>query len=274
MNANPQLGAPEASQEPEEDEVEQHKMPLLDHLIELRRRLMWAIAALFAAFIGCYFVSAPIYDFLMRPLADALGHEPGRRMIYTALHEAFLVRIKVALFAGICVAFPIIAGQLYAFIAPGLYRNEKKAFLPFLAATPVLFLTGAALVYYAIFPMAWRFFLGFEQPGGPETLPIAFEGKVNEYLDLSMKLIFAFGLVFQLPVVLLLLARVGIVTSQGLADKRRYAIVITFIAAAILTPPDVISQIGLAVPIIGLYELSIWAIRLMEKRRGAAAAAT
>jgi sec-independent protein translocase protein TatC len=254
-----------------DEETEDTKMPLLDHLVELRRRLVYSFIAVTVLFFICYYFSAAIYAFLVQPLADILATMGGnRRMIYTSLHEAFFTYIKVACFAALFLAFPFIASQVWMFMAPGLYKNEKRAFLPFLVATPVLFFLGGALVYYLIFPLAWKFFLGFESAGGDGTLAIQLEAKVDQYLSLVMQLIFAFGLCFELPVVITLLARAGMVSSAGLAAKRRYAIVLAFVVAAILTPPDVISQIGLAIPTILLYEVSILCARLVERNRGKA----
>jgi len=248
-------------------DADSNKMPLIEHLIELRNRLLWSIGALAIGFVICYLVAEEMYRFLVQPLADLMEGQPGRRMIYTALHEAFFTQLKVAFFGSVCLTFPIVAGQLWAFIAPGLYKQERRAFLPFLLATPFLFVMGAALVYYLIFPLAWQFFMSFETAGTAGTLAIVMEPKVNEYLSLVMKLIFAFGLSFQLPVVLMLMARAGMVTSKGLAEKRKYAVVLTFAAAALLTPPDVISQIGLGIPILLLYEISILGTKLVEKKR-------
>ena len=250
-----------------DDDVESNKMPLIEHLIELRNRLLWSIGALVVGFVLCYLVAEEMYRFLVQPLADLMEGQPGRRMIYTALHEAFFTQLKVAFFGSVCLTFPIVAGQLWIFVAPGLYKQERRAFLPFLLATPVLFVMGAALVYYLIFPLAWQFFISFETPASAGTLAIVMEPKVNEYLSLVMKLIFAFGLSFQLPVVLMLMARAGMVTSKGLAEKRKYAVVLTFATAALLTPPDIISQIGLGVPILLLYEISILGTKLVEKKR-------
>ena len=251
-----------------EAEQEDMKMPLLEHLVELRRRLVYSFIAVIVLFFICYYFSAAIYAFLVQPLADILTTLGGnRRMIYTSLHEAFFTYIKVAFFAALFVAFPFIASQVWMFVAPGLYKHEKRAFLPFLVATPVLFFAGGALVYYMIFPLAWKFFLGFESVGGDGMLAIQLEAKVDQYLSLVMQLIFAFGLCFELPVVMTLLARAGVVSAAGMAEKRRYAIVLAFVAAAILTPPDVISQIGLAIPTILLYEVSILCARLVERKR-------
>ena len=253
----------------DESNTEESAMPLLDHLIELRTRLMHSVIAILVLFFVCYYFSLDIYNFLVAPLADVLEEMGGqRRLIFTALHEAFFTYIKVSFFAALFLSFPFIAIQIWMFIAPGLYKNEKKAFAPFLIATPILFFMGGALVYYFVFPLAWKFFLSFESVGGSGALPIQLEAKVDQYLSLVMQLIFAFGLCFELPVVMTLLGRVGIVTSKGMREKRKYAIVLAFVAAAILTPPDVISQIGLALPTMVLYEISIISVRIVEKKRG------
>ena len=250
-----------------EAELEEGRMPLLDHLIELRNRLMWSIGAIMVGFLICYQFKDRIYGFLVHPLAVTLSDEAGRRMIYTGLTEAFFTYVKVSFWAGFCLAFPIVATQIWKFVAPGLYKNERRAFYPYLFATPVLFLMGASLAYFVVIPFAWHFFASFQSPGVGGGLPIVLEPKVNEYLSLVMTLLLGFGVAFQLPVLLTLMARVGLVSSAGLASKRRYAIVIMFVIAAVLTPPDIISQTSLAVPLILLFEASIISCRMVEKAR-------
>ena len=250
-----------------EAELEAGRMPLLDHLIELRNRLMWSIGAILVAFLICYQFKERIYGFLVHPLAVALEGQPDRRLIYTGLTEAFFTYVKVSFWAGFCLAFPVVATQIWKFVAPGLYKKERRAFYPYLLATPVLFAMGAALAYFVVMPIAWRFFVSFESPGSPGSLPIVLDPKVNEYLSLVMTLLLGFGVAFQLPVLLTLMARVGLITSAGLASKRRYAIVIMFVVAAVLTPPDVVSQTSLALPLMALYEASIISCRMVEKAR-------
>ena len=253
----------------DEEEIENSKAPLVAHLIELRDRLKWAVIAFFIAFLGCYFVADHIYSFLVKPLEITykdMGYE-NPRMIYTGLTEAFFTYLKVSFYSALFISFPVIASQIYKFAAPGLYKNERQAFYPFLIATPILFTLGAALVYYFIFPLAWKFFLGFQTTGIETGLAIELEAKINEYLSLVLKLMFAFGLAFQLPVAISLLARAGLVSAKGMKAKRKYAFVGAFGAAAILTPPDLISQIGLGIPIIILYEISIHLASVMERKR-------
>lgn len=251
----------------DEDELESSKAPLLEHLVELRNRIIYSLWAFLAAFGVCFYFSQDIYVFLTQPLADALAGQTDRRMIFTALYEAFFTQVKVAMWGALCVAFPFMAFQLWHFIAPGLYRHERKAFWPFLIATPFMFILGGSFVYYLMLPNAIKFFLGYENQGGDGTIPIELQARVGEYLDFVTTLIFAFGFCFELPVLLLLLGRVGIVTSAGLASVRRYAIVGVFAVAAVVTPPDVFSQLSLAIPLVGLYEVSIWGVWLMERGR-------
>ncbi len=244
------------------------KSGFISHLVELRQRLINSFIFLFSFFVVCYFFSEEIYSFLVQPYADAVKDDNvNRRLIFTALQETFLTYLRVSFFAALFVSSPIILMQIWKFVAPGLYKNEKKAILPYLIATPILFLFGGMLVYYLIMPLAIKFFLSFEASSINSALPIQLEAKVNEYLSLVMKLIFAFGLSFQLPVILSLLARVGFVDSVFLKERRKYVVVIIFVAAAILTPPDPITQIGLAIPLLILYELSIFSVKIIEKRK-------
>ena len=239
----------------------------ISHLTELRKRLIHCIVFLFYIFVVCYFFSEYIYGFLVDPYYSAVKEDgTERRLIFTALQETFLTYLKVSFFTAFFVTSPFILIQVWKFIAPGLYKHEKSALMPYLIITPILFLLGGMLVYYLIMPLAIKFFLSFESSGAITNLPIQLEAKVNEYLSLIMKLIFAFGLSFQLPVVLSLLARIGIIDSEFLKQRRKYVVVIIFTAAAILTPPDPVTQIGLAIPLLILYELSIFSVNMIEKK--------
>jgi len=253
----------------QQEDIDATKAPLVEHLIELRRRLMWALAAIFAAFVVCFWFAKPIYNLLLWPYRLAAGVDVPIELIYTAPQEFFFTQVKLALFGAIFIAFPVIAAQLYLFVAPGLYRAERKAFLPFLIATPILFLLGAALVYFVAMPLAMRFFLSMQETGD-SGVQILLTAKVSEYLSLIMTLILGFGICFQLPVLLTLLARAGLVTAATLKHYRKHAILGVFLAAAILTPPDPISQIALALPTLLLYEISIFAVKMAEKKRAAA----
>jgi sec-independent protein translocase protein TatC len=257
-------------------DIDDKPQPLVEHLVELRSRLIWSLGAFFVAFIVCFFFAKQLFNFLVVPYKWAViwAHLDVTKaeLIYTAPQEFFFTQVKVAMFCAMVISFPVIAAQIYKFVAPGLYKNERAAFLPFLVASPVLFLLGAALVYFFFTPMVMWFFLAMQQAPGKDEVAISLMPKVSEYLSLIMSLVFAFGLVFQLPVVTTLLARVGILDSKWLAEKRKYFIVVAFIAAAILTPPDPMSQIGLALPTILLYEVSIYAAKLVERGRAKAEA--
>lgn len=245
---------------------EAKRASIMAHLAELRQRMMISVLALFVAFVGCYLCGDTLFAILAHPLKEAFGNDESRRMIFTGLPEAFLTKIKLSFFAAFLVSFPVLAAQIYLFITPGLYKTEKRVVLPLIVAAPVLFYAGAALAYFYIFPLAWQFFVSFEHGGMDGIgLPVHLEARMSEYLSLIMHIMLAFGLSFQLPVLLILLARVGIVTAEALAKSRRYAIVILLSVAAVLTPPDVLSQIGLFIPLYFLYEISIIGCRIVTR---------
>jgi sec-independent protein translocase protein TatC len=249
----------------EADDLDKSKAPLLDHLIELRRRLLWSVVTLGLTFAICLYFARPIFGFLVQPLIAAGQNQ----LIYTAVFEAFFVEIKVAFFAALMISFPIIAMQLWLFVAPGLYVKEKRAFLPFLIMTPFLFMTGAALAYYVAMPLALHYLLGYQ--GNISGIQQTALPGVGNYLDFSTRFIFGFGVAFLLPVLLMLLERAGLVTRRQLKSGRRYAVVVAFVIAAVLTPPDVVSQLLLAVPLVALYEVSLVAIWFTERKRAKAA---
>ncbi|MEO1398370.1 MAG: twin-arginine translocase subunit TatC [Pseudomonadota bacterium] len=255
------------SEHSEAEEIESTAAPLVEHLVELRQRLVRALIAVAVVFVIAFYFADEIFQFLVIPYERAAGENQKLQLIFTAPQEFFFAQLRIALFTALFVAFPVIATQIYKFVAPGLYKNERRAFAPFLVATPILFLMGASLVFFVVMPLAMSFFLSMQIEGGETGTAIELLPKVSEYLGLIMTLIFAFGLVFQMPVVISLLARAGLVTEAGLKSKRKYAVVLTFVAAAVLTPPDPVSQIGLAVPTLLLYELSIFATRLIERAR-------